>query len=100
MSLDQIRVLYRFREIPMEGAIADLMWSDPEPEKSGFYLSQRFSQLPLPNLTTNSYSCRLSNAGYTFGADVVEAFLRTNKLQHILRAHQLCMDGYQVGHSL
>jgi serine/threonine-protein phosphatase PPG1 len=77
LSLDQIKVLYRFGEIPMEGAIADLMWSDPEPDKDGFYLSSR-------------------NAGYTFGADVVDMFLRTNNLDHILRAHQLCMEGYQV----
>jgi diadenosine tetraphosphatase ApaH/serine/threonine PP2A family protein phosphatase len=43
--LDQIKVLYRFGEIPMEGAIADLMWSDPEPDKDGFYLSSRCSPL-------------------------------------------------------
>ena len=84
----------------MEGAIADLMWSDPEPDKDGFYLSQRCpaSRARVCLRGTHS-SCMLHtyrNAGYTFGVDVVDMFLRTNNLQHILRAHQLCMEGYQV----
>ncbi|ELR17485.1 serine/threonineprotein phosphatase PP2A, putative [Acanthamoeba castellanii str. Neff] len=68
LSLEQIKVLYRFGEIPMEGAIADLMWSDPEPDKDGFYLSQR-------------------NAGYTFGADVV---LWDDKLSTVWSAPNYC----------
>ena len=35
-------------------------------------------------------------AGYIFGEDVVEKFLHLNKLCHMSRAHQLCMEGYQV----
>jgi len=77
VSLDQIRVLDRFREIPPEGPLADLMWSDPDPDRDGFNQSQR-------------------GAGYTFGESVVNKFLRVNNLTHILRAHQLCLDGYQV----
>jgi len=33
-------------------------------------------------------------AGYTFGSGVVYKFLETNRMSHILRAHQLCMEGY------
>ena len=33
-------------------------------------------------------------AGYTFGSGVVYKFLETNGMSRILRAHQLCMDGY------
>jgi serine/threonine-protein phosphatase PPG1 len=40
-SLDQIRVLDRFREIPHEGPMADLVWSDPDPEKDEFMMSPR-----------------------------------------------------------
>ena len=36
----------------------------------------------------------LSGAGYTFGSGVVHKFLETNNMSHILRAHQLCMEGY------
>jgi len=35
-----------------------------------------------------------SGAGYTFGSGVVHKFLDQNKMSHILRAHQLCMEGF------
>lgn len=35
-------------------------------------------------------------AGYTFGIDIVQKFLEINNMEHILRAHQLCHEGYQV----
>ncbi|KAJ3546490.1 hypothetical protein NMY22_g2038 [Coprinellus aureogranulatus] len=55
--------------------MADLVWSDPDPEKEDFAISPR-------------------GAGYTFGAGVVHKFLQQNQMSHILRAHQLCMEGY------
>lgn len=75
--LDQIRILDRFAEIPHDGPLADLMWSDPDPEKTGFVISPR-------------------GAGYVFGPDVAWKFLHLNGLGHLVRAHQLCMCGYQV----
>ncbi|KAF8629882.1 hypothetical protein AX15_003241 [Amanita polypyramis BW_CC] len=74
-SIDQIKVVDRFREIPHEGPMADLVWSDPDPEKEDFAISPR-------------------GAGYTFGSGVVHKFLEQNKMSHILRAHQLCMEGF------
>lgn len=74
-SVDQIKVVDRFREIPHEGPMADLVWSDPDAEKEDFAISPR-------------------GAGYTFGSGVVHKFLETNNMSHILRAHQLCMEGY------
>ncbi|KAJ6498810.1 Metallo-dependent phosphatase-like protein [Mycena sanguinolenta] len=50
-SIDQIKVMDRFREVPHEGPMADLVWSDPDPEKEDFAISPR-------------------GAGYTFGAGV------------------------------
>jgi serine/threonine-protein phosphatase PPG1 len=57
--------------------MADLVWSDPDPEKEEFAVSAR-------------------GAGYMFGSLVVERFLHMNSMDHILRAHQLCNAGYQV----
>src|ERR1700733_2348230 len=34
--------------------------------------------------------------GYTFGSGVVRKFLEINNMNHILRAHQLCMEGFSV----
>jgi hypothetical protein len=70
--LDNIRSLKRFQEIPHEGAMCDLLWSDPE-EISGWKMSQR-------------------GAGYNFGQDITEEFNHTNGLKMIARAHQLMME--------
>ncbi|KAJ2082714.1 putative serine/threonine protein phosphatase [Coemansia sp. RSA 988] len=77
LLVDQLKVLDRFDEIPHEGALADLLWSDPDPDIKTFSRSQR-------------------GAGFTFGSEVVERFLHVNGLSHVLRAHQLCMEGYLV----
>ncbi|GBE62694.1 serine threonine- phosphatase PP2A catalytic subunit [Babesia ovata] len=74
-SLDQVRDLNRVQEVPHEGAMCDLLWSDPE-ERTGWGLSPR-------------------GAGFTFGYDISKAFNRTNGLELIARAHQLIMEGYQ-----
>lgn len=76
-TIDQIKLVDRFKEIPHEGAMADLVWSDPDDENGLFALSPR-------------------GAGYTFGVDVVKKFLQMNDMDKILRAHQLCNEGYQI----
>lgn len=76
-SIDQIRIVDRFKEIPHEGPMADLVWSDPDSTKRDFALSAR-------------------GAGYMFGIDIVKKFLARNNMVHILRAHQLCQEGYDV----
>ena len=43
-------------------------------------------------IIVSMHPCR--GAGYTFGSCVVHKFLETNNMSHILRAHQLCMEGY------
>jgi serine/threonine-protein phosphatase PPG1 len=53
------------------------MWSDPDDNRPDFAMSPR-------------------GAGYTYGRTAVDAFLHLNEMHHILRAHQLCMEGYQV----
>eukprot|EP01017_Pseudomicrothorax_dubius_P046338 TRINITY_DN8146_c0_g1_i2.p1 TRINITY_DN8146_c0_g1~~TRINITY_DN8146_c0_g1_i2.p1 ORF type:complete len:247 (+),score=69.17 TRINITY_DN8146_c0_g1_i2:289-1029(+) len=75
-TLDDIRMIDRKQEVPHEGAMCDLMWSDPE-EIEGWGHSPR-------------------GAGYLFGGDIVESFNRTNNVEMIARAHQLVMEGYKV----
>ena len=38
-SLDDIRKLDRFQEVPNEGSICDLLWSDPDERNFGFRLN-------------------------------------------------------------
>ena len=45
--IDQIKIIDRFREVPHEGPMADLVWSDPDPEKEDFAISPRCAPFPL-----------------------------------------------------
>lgn len=75
-TLDQIRVIERKQEVPHDGAMCDLMWSDPE-DIEGWGLSPR-------------------GAGYLFGGDVVAKFNEINHIDLVARAHQLVMEGYKT----
>jgi len=74
-TLDDVRSIDRRQEVPHDGAMCDLMWSDPE-ELEGWGLSPR-------------------GAGYLFGGDIVKQFKQTNGIDIISRAHQLVMEGYK-----
>jgi serine/threonine-protein phosphatase 2A catalytic subunit len=52
--------------------MSDLLWSDPD-ERGGWNFSSR-------------------GAGYAFGHDISEAFMRTNGITLISRAHQIVME--------
>ncbi|XP_078439305.1 serine/threonine-protein phosphatase PP2A-2 catalytic subunit-like isoform X2 [Wolffia australiana] len=73
-TLDNIRSLDRVQEVPHEGPMCDLLWSDPD-DRCGWGISPR-------------------GAGYTFGQDIAAQFNHTNGLSLISRAHQLVMEGF------
>ncbi|KAJ3016954.1 putative serine/threonine protein phosphatase [Thoreauomyces humboldtii] len=93
-TVDQIRVLDRFREIPHEGAMADLVWSDPVSTPVPTFTSGGAGGLAIEEKGDFAISPR--GAGYIFGKEVTKKFLEVNGLGHICRAHQLCMEGYQI----
>lgn len=74
-SVDQIRLLNRRQEIPTDGPLSDLVWSDPE-NVDGWVVSQR-------------------GAGFLFGPSVTQEFLHRNSLDLIARAHQLVHEGFK-----
>ncbi|GJY49957.1 serine/threonine phosphatase [Tanacetum coccineum] len=77
-TLDNIRNFDRVQEVPHEGPMCDLLWSDPD-DRCGYGISPR-------------------GAGYTFGQDISEQFNHTNGLKLIARAHQLVMEGFNWAH--
>ncbi|XP_060771320.1 protein phosphatase 2 catalytic subunit alpha a isoform X2 [Neoarius graeffei] len=77
-TLDHIRALDRIQEVPHEGPMCDLLWSDPD-DRGGWGISPR-------------------GAGYTFGQDISETFNHANSLTLVSRAHQLVMEGYNWCH--
>jgi serine/threonine-protein phosphatase 2A catalytic subunit len=77
-TLDHVRQLDRVQEVPHEGPMCDLLWSDPD-DRSGWGISPR-------------------GAGFTFGADISAAYNHRNGLSTVARAHQLVMEGYNWSH--
>ncbi|KAK4492206.1 hypothetical protein RD792_003005, partial [Penstemon davidsonii] len=77
-TLDNIRNFDRVQEVPHEGPMCDLLWSDPD-DRCGWGISPR-------------------GAGYTFGQDISEQFNHSNGLKLIARAHQLVMEGFNWAH--
>lgn len=77
-TLDHIRGLDRVQEVPHEGPMCDLLWSDPD-DRCGWGNSPR-------------------GAGFTFGQDISDHFNHKNSLSLISRAHQLVMEGYNWCH--
>lgn len=78
-DIDDIRAIDRNQEVPHEGAMCDLLWSDPDdsldPSLSDFVLSSR-------------------GAGFLFSKNAVEEFHHANKTSLIARAHQLAVEGF------
>uniref|UniRef100_A0A6B2LAU3 Serine/threonine-protein phosphatase n=1 Tax=Arcella intermedia TaxID=1963864 RepID=A0A6B2LAU3_9EUKA len=77
-TIDDIRALDRVVEVPHDGPICDLIWSDPD-DRVGWGVSPR-------------------GAGWTFGQTKTEEWNRTNNLILTARAHQLVMEGFQWTH--
>ena len=63
-------------DVPEEGLICDLLWSDPEDNKEGWGENDR------------GVSC-------TFNEKVLKNFLEKNDLDLLCRAHQVVEDGYE-----
>lgn len=70
-SMEQIRRIMRPTDVPEQGLLCDLLWSDPDKETTGWGENDR-------------------GVSFTFGADVVTKFLHNHDLDLICRAHQVC----------
>jgi len=77
-NLEQVRRIVRPTEIPDAGLLCDLLWADPdaEPANTGWNENDR-------------------GVSFTFGADVVDNFLKRHQFDLIVRAHQVVEDGYE-----
>ncbi|XP_017045128.1 serine/threonine-protein phosphatase alpha-3 isoform [Drosophila ficusphila] len=75
-SMSQIMKIERPLEIPESGLVCDILWSDPDFRKMGWALNER-------------------GVSYTFGSDVVGAFLHRFGFNMICRGHQVVEDGYE-----
>ncbi|XP_023017041.1 protein phosphatase D3 [Leptinotarsa decemlineata] len=78
VTLDEIKKIDRNRQPPEEGPMCELLWSDPQPQP-GRAPSKR-------------------GVGCQFGPDVTTKFLELNKLDYIIRSHEVKNEGYEVAH--
>jgi diadenosine tetraphosphatase ApaH/serine/threonine PP2A family protein phosphatase len=77
-NVDQLKFVHRFVELPLNGIILDVLWSDPF-DGLGFQTSPR-------------------QAGYRWGRDVSKKFTQQNKLDVIVRGHEQKPGGYEITH--
>ena len=87
-SMEQIRRIMRPTDVPDNGLLCDLLWSDPDKETMGWGENDR-------------------GVSFTFGSEVVAKFLHKHDLDLICRAHQvgaiavmLCMLPCMFGPSI
>eukprot|EP00761_Pharyngomonas_kirbyi_P012257 gb/GECH01012284.1/.p1 GENE.gb/GECH01012284.1/~~gb/GECH01012284.1/.p1 ORF type:complete len:415 (+),score=108.05 gb/GECH01012284.1/:1-1245(+) len=76
VTLDEMRKLSRNFDIPEEGLMCEMLWSDPMKE-NGRAPSKR-------------------GVGVSFGPDVTKKFLDDNNLSMVVRSHEMKMNGYEV----
>merc|ERR1712224_685558 len=75
-DLKQINNIVRPTDVPDTGLLCDFLWADPDLDYSGWAENDR-------------------GVSFTFGADVVEAFLKKHDLDLVVRAHQVVENGYE-----
>ena len=108
-SLDEVKQMDRFQEIPREGPMCDLLWSDPYEEDA----------VHPPNPDASSDAAVTSGnkpdegkhvqestqwfgyndtrqCSYVYGVEAVKQFLKDNKLTSVIRAHEAQVDGYKM----
>ncbi|XP_068931803.1 serine/threonine-protein phosphatase 2B catalytic subunit gamma isoform isoform X6 [Petaurus breviceps papuanus] len=83
-SLDDIRRLDRFREPPAFGPMCDLLWSDP--------LEEYGSEKTMEHFSHNT----VRGCSFFYSYPAVCAFLQSNSLLSIIRAHEAQDSGYRM----
>ena len=76
-KIEQLDKILRPTEIPDEGLLCDLVWSDPS------------------DVLSDNFGENERNVSVTFSKNVVEEFTKNNGLDLICRAHQVVEEGFQ-----
>ena len=102
--VDDIHHIHRFREVPSQGAMCDLLWSDPlydvdnpsEPSPDGYYqFSAAASYNNEPSFTLND----ARGCGYFFNFACLKHFITENGILCVIRAHESQDEGYRLSRS-
>eukprot|EP00742_Colponemidia_sp_Colp-10_P018379 GILJ01021231.1.p1 GENE.GILJ01021231.1~~GILJ01021231.1.p1 ORF type:complete len:262 (+),score=24.56 GILJ01021231.1:101-886(+) len=102
--VEDIHHIHRFREVPSQGAMCDLLWSDPlfdvdnpsEPSPDGYYqFSAAASYNNEPSFTHND----TRGCGYFFNFACLKHFITENGILCVIRAHESQDEGYRLSRS-
>ena len=74
--IENLNKIMRPTDVPEEGLICDLLWSDPESSKQYWPENDR-------------------GVSYTFNEKILTKFLENNELDLVCRAHQVVEEGYE-----
>lgn len=116
-TMEQIKRIMRPTDVPDTGLLCDLLWSDPDKDIVGyvtFKCARARARVTFPPACTHPTRCCFHTSpavcahtmacrwgendrgvSFTFGPDVVAAFLKRHDLDLICRAHQVVEDGYE-----
>lgn len=78
--LKEIESLKNSRDFDLEDTICDILWSDPN-----------------PNLYSEKWELSFRGLGYFFSFKALEKFLKENKLEYMIRAHESVPQGESLG---
>lgn len=80
--IEEINLIPRFQEVPLNGLFCDLLWADPM--KDGNAVRGQF-------LANKEREC-----SYYFGKRPLKKILDKNNLVSIIRGHQVQVEGYKM----
>ena len=75
-TVEQLQKIKRPTDVPDDGLLCDILWSDPDENASGWGANDR-------------------GVSVTFNETVLKNFLEKNELDLLCRAHQVVEDGYE-----
>lgn len=110
-SLEEVKAMDRFQEIPREGPMCDLLWSDPFEEDASGHATNPDASSDAAVASKESHSDKhptvqestqwfgyndTRQCSYVYGVEAVKQFLKDNKLTSVIRAHEAQVDGYKM----
>ena len=82
LKIDDINKVDRFKEVPLDGMMCDLLWADPMKDDQA--IRGKF----VPN--------KDRDCSYYFGKKPTKQLLEKNQLQSIIRGHQVQIEGFKM----
>lgn len=90
--VEEINALDRFQEVPREGPMCDLLWSDPFEDEEANDSDDEDEEVQTSWFGYNE----TRQCSYVYGVEAVKHFLKENKVTSVIRAHEAQVDGYKM----